>query len=60
MTEVPVISIIDDDDSVRIAISRLVRSLGYLAHAFELANEFLSRSTSMTHVASSRTCRCRA
>ena len=41
MPKVPVISIIDDDVSVRIAISRLVRSLGYLAHAFASADEFL-------------------
>ena len=41
MSKVPVISIIDDDVSVRIAISRLVRSLGYLAHAFESGSEFL-------------------
>jgi len=38
---VPVISIIDDDVSVRIAISRLVRSLGYLPHAFVSADDFL-------------------
>ena len=35
------ISIIDDDVSVRVAISRLVRSLGYLAHAFASADDFL-------------------
>ena len=38
---VPVISIIDDDFSVRLAISRLVRALGYHAHAFASAGEFL-------------------
>lgn len=41
MPTVPVISIIDDDVSVRIAISRLVRSLGYLPHAFVSADDFL-------------------
>lgn len=41
MPKVPVISIIDDDVSVRIAISRLIRSLGYMAHAFASADEFL-------------------
>jgi FixJ family two-component response regulator len=41
LPKVPVISIIDDDVSVRIAISRLVRSLGYLAHAFASADDFL-------------------
>jgi FixJ family two-component response regulator len=36
-----VISIIDDDVSVRVATSRLVRSLGYLAHSFASADDFL-------------------
>jgi FixJ family two-component response regulator len=39
--QVPVISIIDDDASVRLATSRLVRSLGYITHAFASADEFL-------------------
>jgi FixJ family two-component response regulator len=38
----PEISIIDDDASVRTAVSRLVRSLGYVANAFASAEEFLS------------------
>jgi FixJ family two-component response regulator len=42
LPKVPVISIIDDDASVRIAIGRLVRSLGYLAHAFASADDFLN------------------
>jgi FixJ family two-component response regulator len=37
----PVISIIDDDGSVRAATYNLVRSLGYIAHAFASAEEFL-------------------
>jgi FixJ family two-component response regulator len=41
LPEVPAISIIDDDISVRIAISRLVRSLGYAARAYASADEFL-------------------
>lgn len=41
MPEIPVISIIDDDASVRVATSRLVRSLGYLAHTFASADDFL-------------------
>ena len=41
MPKVPVVSIIDDDVSVRVAICRLVRSLGYTAHAFASADEFL-------------------
>jgi FixJ family two-component response regulator len=39
--QVPVISIIDDDASVRLATNRLVRSLGYITHAFASADEFL-------------------
>jgi len=38
---VPLISIIDDDASVRVATSRLVRSLGYTAHTFASADGFL-------------------
>ncbi len=39
-----VISIIDDDASVRVATHRLVRSLGYIAHTFASADEFLRSS----------------
>jgi FixJ family two-component response regulator len=35
------ISIIDDDPSVRVATNRLVRSLGYAAHTFASADGFL-------------------
>jgi FixJ family two-component response regulator len=41
---VPVISIIDDDASVRVATNRLVRSLGYIARTFASAEEFLASS----------------
>ena len=41
LSQVPVISIIDDDASVRVATNRLVRSLGYVTHAFASADEFL-------------------
>jgi FixJ family two-component response regulator len=41
---VAVISIIDDDASVRVATHRLVRSLGYVAHTFASADEFLRSS----------------
>jgi FixJ family two-component response regulator len=37
----PVISIIDDDGSVRAATYNLVRSLGYVVHTFASAGEFL-------------------
>ena len=42
MDEVPIISIVDDDASVRTATARLLRSLGFSAHAFASAQEFLS------------------
>jgi FixJ family two-component response regulator len=35
------ISIIDDDVSVRAAIGNLLQSLGYVTHVFESADEFL-------------------
>jgi FixJ family two-component response regulator len=37
----PVISIVDDDDSVRASIDSLVRSLGFTAHSFASADAFL-------------------
>jgi FixJ family two-component response regulator len=45
LSQVPVISIIDDDLSVRMAIQRLVRSLGYSAQTFSSASEFLRSSS---------------
>ena len=41
MPHVPVISIIDDDASVRVATNNLIRSLGYTVHTFASAEEFL-------------------
>ena len=41
MSNIPVISIIDDDESVRAATNRLVRSLGFVAVTFASADEFL-------------------
>lgn len=41
MRECPVISIIDDDPSVRLATDGLVRSLGYQAVTFASAEDFL-------------------
>jgi FixJ family two-component response regulator len=41
LSQAPVVSIIDDDASVRAATSRLVRSLGYVAYTFSSAEEFL-------------------
>ena len=42
--QVPVISIVDDDESVREATRSLVRSLGYRAVTFRSAKEFLESS----------------
>jgi FixJ family two-component response regulator len=41
LPEIPVIAIIDDDESVRLATKRLVRSLGFIGHTFTCADEFL-------------------
>lgn len=41
LPQAPVISIVDDDESVREATKGLVRSLGYVAATFESAEEFL-------------------
>ena len=41
MQEAPLISIVDDDESVREATAGLMRSLGYGAETFESAQDFL-------------------
>jgi FixJ family two-component response regulator len=41
MREAQMISIIDDDANVRVAIQRLVQSLGYAALTFQSADDFL-------------------
>jgi FixJ family two-component response regulator len=41
LPSIPVISIIDDDESVRAATNRLVRSLGFVALTFACADDFL-------------------
>jgi FixJ family two-component response regulator len=41
LPDVPVISIIDDDELNRIGTASLVRSLGFVAHAFPSAGSFL-------------------
>ncbi|SDQ97637.1 Response regulator receiver domain-containing protein [Rhizobiales bacterium GAS191] len=41
MSKIPMISIIDDDDSMRKATRRLIRSLGLDADTFSSAEEFL-------------------
>jgi FixJ family two-component response regulator len=47
LSNAPLISIIDDDESVRAATNGLVRSLGFTAHTFASADEFL-RSSRLT------------
>ena len=42
VTETPVISIVDDDESVREAIESLMKSVGYTAKVFPSAADFLS------------------
>ena len=41
MTAIPVISIVDDDESIRVGLDYLVKSLGYIPHTFESAEAFL-------------------
>ena len=41
MPKKPVIAVVDDDESVREALTSLVRSLGYGAFAFECAEDLL-------------------
>jgi FixJ family two-component response regulator len=41
VAETPKIAIVDDDESVRIALAGLVRSLGYQARSFASADAFL-------------------
>jgi FixJ family two-component response regulator len=48
VTEQPVISVIDDDGSVRVATGNLLRSRGYTVHTFPSAEEFL-RSPHLDH-----------
>jgi FixJ family two-component response regulator len=42
LSKTPIVSIVDDDESVREATKGLVRSLGYSAATFASAEEFLS------------------
>jgi FixJ family two-component response regulator len=41
VTEIPIISIVDDDGSVREAIESLMKSVGYIAKVFPSAGDFL-------------------
>lgn len=42
VTGEPLISVIDDDDSLRLALVRLIHSLGYSALGFASAEEFIA------------------
>ena len=42
MDKRPMISIVDDDESVRDATASLIRSAGYAPHAFPCARDFLN------------------
>ena len=44
MSKLPLVAIIDDDESVRVTTDSLVRSLGYSVHTFASAEEFLRSS----------------
>jgi FixJ family two-component response regulator len=41
MVNRPLVSVVDDDDSVRESLPDLLRELGFSAHAFSSAEEFL-------------------
>jgi len=41
MTQAPVISVVDDDDSVRESLQALIRSVGFQVKVFPSAEEFL-------------------
>ena len=41
MPDFPIISIVDDDESVRLAIKSLLNSMGLTAHLFASAEDFL-------------------
>jgi FixJ family two-component response regulator len=44
LSKLPLVAIVDDDESVRATTDSLVRSLGYIVHTFASAEEFLQSS----------------
>ena len=44
MAEIPLISIVDDDDLFRTALEKLIRSLGFAARTFASAESYLQSS----------------
>ena len=41
MSNLPLVAIVDDDESVRVTTDSLVRSFGYIVHTFASAEDFL-------------------
>lgn len=48
MTRLPIIAIVDDDESVRTSLDSLVRSVGYRAQMYRHAEEFLMSNGPLT------------
>jgi len=46
MTHQPIIAVIDDDEGVRIALTSLIRALGYAVRVYGSAIDFLNESRS--------------
>jgi FixJ family two-component response regulator len=42
MSKIPLVSVVDDDESVRRAVERLIRSFGFMVVVFASAEEFLA------------------
>ena len=49
-----VIAVVDDDESVREAVAGLIKSLGYVAIAFERAEDFLNSDSGRVAVVDRR------
>ncbi|MGA2057921.1 MAG: response regulator, partial [Bradyrhizobium sp.] len=41
LSDIPLVAIVDDDESVRVTTDSFVRSLGYVVHTFSCAEELL-------------------
>lgn len=44
----PIVAIIEDDDAVRRALGRLIKSFGYRTHEFESGEKFLAEQSSVS------------
>jgi FixJ family two-component response regulator len=42
LSQIPIVSVVDDDESVRLSINSLIRSLGYVGRTFAAAEDFLN------------------